>query len=63
MAQHRIALVGCGGIAHAHINGYREVAADLGEVVGACDPNEGTLDAFCEGYGVPLRFSDAADLI
>jgi len=63
MPQHRIALVGCGGIAHAHIKGYREVAAGLGEVIAGCDPNEETLNAFCDRYELPLRFTSPADLI
>jgi predicted dehydrogenase len=63
VSKHRIGLVGCGGIAHAHIRGYREVAGDLGEVVAGCDPDEGALNSFCGTYGLSLCFTDAADLI
>lgn len=63
MPQHRIGLVGCGGIAHAHIKGYREMARHLGEVVAGCDPNDETLSSFCDTHDLPLRFTDAADLI
>jgi predicted dehydrogenase len=61
--RHRIGLVGCGGIAHRHLAGYRAVAAELGEVVAGCDPNRETLDAFCDRYGLAHRFTSPRDLI
>ena len=63
MKKYRIGLVGCGGIARAHTNGYRAVAGDICEVVAGCDPNQQTLDNFCEKFGVPLKFTDATELI
>jgi predicted dehydrogenase len=63
MPKHRIGLVGCGGIAHRHIAGYRAVAAELGEVVAVSDPNRETLDAFCDRYGIVHRFERSADMI
>lgn len=63
MAKYRIGIVGCGGIAHRHIEGYRLVASDLGEVVAGCDPNSETLDAFCSKYGITHRFLNARDLV
>lgn len=63
MDRHRIGIVGCGGIAHVHIKGYRKVVSGLGEVVAGCDPNRETLDAYCDQYELSCRFSDAADLI
>ncbi|MBS10641.1 MAG: hypothetical protein CME19_03435 [Gemmatimonadetes bacterium] len=41
----RIGLVGCGGIANRHINGYRRELMGRAEVVAGCDPNQETLDA------------------
>jgi predicted dehydrogenase len=61
--KHRIGLIGCGGIARAHIEGYRMVLGSLGEVVAGCDPNPQALDTFCAAYGVPHRFADAGELI
>jgi D-apiose dehydrogenase len=61
--KHRIGIVGCGGIARSHVEGYRAGAAEVGEVVAACDPNRTTLDAFCTTYGIPQRFTDVRDLI
>ena len=63
MSRHRIGIVGTGGIAHAHIQGYRTVAGDLGDVVAGCDPDADRLAAYCDQHDVPLRFSNASDLI
>jgi D-apiose dehydrogenase len=63
MSQYRIGIVGCGGIARRHIEGYRTVLGDLGEVVAGCDPNEEQLNGFCDMYDVRLRFRNAAALI
>jgi predicted dehydrogenase len=63
MAKYRIGIVGSGGIARRHIEGYRAVAGDICEVVAACDVNQKTLDDFCRAYNVPLKFTDTKDLI
>ena len=63
MAKHRIGIVGCGGIAHRHIEGYRLVAGELGDVVAGCDPNPLTLESYCTKYDLPYRFTDPIDLI
>lgn len=63
MKKYRIGLVGCGGIARAHIEGYRAIADDICEVVAGCDINQENLDNYCEKYGVPLKFTDPKDLI
>jgi len=63
MGKHRIGIVGCGGIARSHIEGYRAVASELGEVIAGCDLNRKTLDSFCDTYGVPNRFTNTRDLI
>ena len=63
MEKYRIGLVGCGGIAHSHIKGYRTVANELGEVVAGCDLNIETLNSFCDTYSVPHRFTNTRELI
>ena len=50
-------MVGCGGIAHAHIRGYRDIAAELGEVVAGCDPDQDRLDAYCDEHDLPAQVS------
>jgi len=63
MNKYRIGIVGCGGIARAHIEGYRTVAKDLCEVVAGCDPNKKSLDDFCNKYDIPHRFTSTQELI
>ena len=63
MKKYRIGIVGTGGIARAHIEGYRAVAGDMCEVVAGCDPNAENLNDFCTKYCVPCRFTDARELI
>ncbi len=63
MKKYRIGIVGSGGIARRHTDGYRAVAGDLGEIVAACDINQETLDKYCETYNVPLKFTNPKDLI
>jgi predicted dehydrogenase len=63
MSKYQVGIVGSGGIARRHIEGYRAVAGDVCEVVAACDVNQETLGDFCESYNVPLKFMDAKELI
>jgi predicted dehydrogenase len=63
MKKWRIGIIGCGGIAHAHINGYRAIAGDTCDVVAGCDPDEVRLESFCEQYDVPHRFRTAQELL
>ncbi len=63
MKKWRIGIIGCGGIAHAHINGYRAIAGDTCDVVAGCDPDEARLESFCEQYGTAHRFGSAQELL
>lgn len=59
----RIGLVGCGGIARRHIDGYRRELMGRAEVVAGCDPNEQTLTKFCDDHSVGLKFASAEAMI
>jgi predicted dehydrogenase len=63
MRKYRIGIAGCGGIAHRHVEGYRTVAGEMGEVVAAYDVNQKAMDDFCETYKVPRRFTNVKDLV
>lgn len=63
MSKYRIGLVGCGGIARAHTEGYRAIAGDICDVVAGCDVNKDNLDNYCDKYDVPLKFTDPKELI
>ncbi|GIX07732.1 MAG: oxidoreductase [Candidatus Poribacteria bacterium] len=58
----RIGLIGCGGIAHVHLEGYRRVLAGRAEVTAVADPDPSRRDAFAERYGIVHRFSSAEAL-
>jgi D-apiose dehydrogenase len=59
----RIGLVGCGGIAHRHIEGYRRELMGRADVVAGCDPNQETLDKFCDTHSVKSRFTSPQEMI
>lgn len=63
MPEHRIGIVGTGGIARVHADGYNAVLGDLGRVVAGCDPDRARLGDFCDRYDLPLRFSTTNELI
>lgn len=63
MTTHRIGLAGTGGIAHAHLAGYREVLGERAVVTAACDPRQDVLADFAAQYDVPHTFPDAASMI
>ena len=61
--KYRIGLVGTGGIAHAHMAGYRSVVGDHAVVTAACDPRADVLRSFCDEYGIGGQFSNVKDLL
>ena len=63
MPEHRIGIIGTGGIARVHANGYRAVLGDLGSVVAGCDPDRARLSSFCDRHDVALRFETTDELI
>lgn len=61
--RHRIGIVGTGGVAHQHMSGFRSVVGDRAVVAAACDPRRDVLHAYCDRYGIPNRFPDAASMV
>jgi predicted dehydrogenase len=58
----RIALVGCGGISHIHIEGFKLVS-DRAEVVAVCDVNSKNAELRAEQAGGATVYSDWKELI
>lgn len=58
----RVAIIGTGGIAHAHANALRELTAKA-ELVAVADVDEGRARAFADQFGAPRAYSDAAALL
>lgn len=58
----RVAIIGTGGIADGHMEGYR-ANGDAAEVVAVCDVDEARARAFAAQYGVDHVYTDAATLL
>ncbi len=58
----RTAIIGTGGIAHAHMRANQS-AAGRTDVVAAVDVDADRVDAFCETYSIPGRYTDAQRML
>lgn len=56
MKKIKIAMIGAGNIAHAHLNSYKKL--DNVEIYAACDINEVRLNETCDEYGIERRYTD-----
>ncbi|MCL1787534.1 MAG: Gfo/Idh/MocA family oxidoreductase [Defluviitaleaceae bacterium] len=56
-----IALIGTGIIAHEHMQRYRDIPGV--NVIAACDINEQKLNAFCDKWQIPNRYTDYRELL
>jgi predicted dehydrogenase len=63
MTRTRIGFVGTGGIAHRHIDGYRQVVSDRAVVTAVCDLRKEVVDAFADQYGIEHRFTDVGEML
>jgi D-apiose dehydrogenase len=63
MARTRIGFVGTGGIAHRHIDGYRQVVSERAAVAAVCDLRKDVVDAFADRYGIEYRFTDVGEML
>lgn len=57
----RVAIIGTGGIAHAHADALRQLAAKV-ELVAVADVDESRARGFADEFGAPRTYSDAAAL-
>ncbi|MFW5995034.1 MAG: Gfo/Idh/MocA family protein [Spirochaetia bacterium] len=58
----RVAIIGTGGIAHAHVKGFAE-NADRATIVAVNDVNGDAAKKFAETYGIPGVYSDVETLL
>jgi len=61
MKEVNIALIGTGIIAHGHMQQYNQIKGV--NVVAACDINEQKLNAFCDKWNIPNRYTDYRELL
>ena len=59
--KYRVAIVGCGGISHAHGNAWRNVPEI--EIVGACDEKFEALSRFATEYNVGNTYNDLRQML
>ena len=59
--KYRVAIVGCGGISHAHGRAWRAVPAI--EIVGACDEKFDALSRFATEYNVQNTYNDLRQML
>jgi len=60
MSSHRVGLIGCGGIAHAHAKSYLALGLDI---VAAADVKAEQLTRFRELYGIGNLYSDYKEML
>lgn len=59
--KYRVAIVGCGGISHAHGNAWRDIPEI--EIVGACDEKIESLSRFATTYSVENTYKDLRHML
>ena len=59
--KYRVAIVGCGGISHAHGNAWRNLPEI--EIVGACDEKLESLKRFATEYNVQNTYNDLRQML
>lgn len=57
----RVGIIGNGGIAHAHADGYKALG-DRAELVACCDINEEKARSFAGEYNIPYYYTDCAEM-
>lgn len=59
--KHRVAIVGCGGISHAHGNAWRNLPEI--EIIGACDEKFESLARFATEFNVKNTYNDLRQML
>lgn len=61
LAKTRVAIIGTGGMARAHVAAYQNMAEV--ELVAGVDTNETSLNQFCSDHNIEHKFSSVAELV
>ncbi len=59
--KYRVAIVGCGGISHAHANAWKQIPEI--EIVGACDEKFESLARFAREYNVQHTYNELRQML
>ncbi len=58
---YKTAIIGCGGIAHAHVGGYHQI--DQIEIVAVVDPHAPARQIYMDTYGIPSLYDTIEDML
>ena len=61
MSKVKIAMIGAGNIANAHLAAYKSVPD--AEIYAACDINEERLNETCDKFGIERRYTDVDEML
>lgn len=61
MSTVKIAMIGAGNIAHAHLDAYRKIPD--AQIVAVCDPDPGRAQRVAAEYGIAHYFTDLDDML
>ena len=61
MSKVKLAIIGAGNIANAHLEAYQKVA-DV-EIYAACDINPARLNKTCDRFGIERRYTDVDTML
>ena len=61
MKKYKAAIIGCGGIGHAHMEGYQKI--DQIDVIACSDPVPGAVEYYKKEFNIPQGFNDFEEMI
>ena len=59
--KYKVAIVGCGGIGHAHMEGYNKI--EEVEVIACCDPVPSAVEYYKNEFNIPQGFNDLDEML
>ena len=61
MKKYKTAIVGCGGIGHAHMEGYEKI--DEIEVIACCDTVPSAVEYYKKEFNIPNGYTDIDEML
>ena len=59
--KYKVAIIGCGGIGHAHMEGYNKI--EEVEVIACCDPVPSAVEYYKNEFNIPQGFNDLDEML
>ena len=61
MKKYKTAIVGCGGIGHAHMEGYEKI--DEIDVIACCDTVPSAVEQYKKEFNIPNGYTDIEEML